>query len=95
MLRAILVLLALGFIGAGIAVWVEGGDARSGGISFFIIGALLLVGTVFEARRYRPKPRAMAEWETTGERFVDPTSGKLTEVRYNPQTGEREYVDVP
>jgi hypothetical protein len=24
---------------------------------------------------------------------VDPTSGKSVEVRYNPQTGERAYVD--
>jgi hypothetical protein len=29
-----------------------------------------------------------------GERFVDPTSGRLTEVRHNPETGERDYVEV-
>jgi hydroxymethylpyrimidine pyrophosphatase-like HAD family hydrolase len=35
-----------------------------------------------------------AALQTTAERFVDPTSGKLLEVRYNPQTGERAYVDA-
>jgi hypothetical protein len=58
-----------------------------------IFGVLLLIGTFFEGR-YRARRPTGSGWETTGERFVDPTSGKLVEVRYNPQTGERAYVDA-
>ena len=32
--------------------------------------------------------------EATGERFLDPTTGRLMEVRYNPMTGQRDYVPV-
>jgi hypothetical protein len=58
-----------------------------------VFGVLILIGTVFE-RHYRARRAAGSGWQTTSERFVDPTSGKLTEVRYNPQTGERAYVDA-
>jgi hypothetical protein len=34
------------------------------------------------------------QWELTGERFIDPTTKRLMEVRYNPATGQRAYVDV-
>ena len=30
----------------------------------------------------------------TGECFVDPTGGRLIEVRHNPETGERDYVEA-
>jgi hypothetical protein len=57
-------------------------------------GALIVGGLTFE-RRYRPaRHLGQGEWQATGERFVDPTSGKLMEVRYNPATGERAYVPV-
>jgi len=66
-------------------------------ISFAPIGVVLvlvLLSILFE-RRYRGRRNASgAQWQSTGEKFVDPTTGKLTEVRYNPQTGERAYVDV-
>jgi hypothetical protein len=56
-------------------------------------GALVAGGLLFERGRYRPTPRQLTgHWETTGERFVDPTSGTMIEVRYNPETGEREYT---
>ncbi len=59
-----------------------------------INGALIVGGLRFE-RRYRPIERPGQEsWQATGERFVDPASGKLLEVRYNPSTGERAYVPV-
>lgn len=58
-----------------------------------IFGAVILIGTFFE-RRYRGRRPTGSGWQTTTERFVDPTSGKLVEVRYNPQTGERAYVDA-
>jgi hypothetical protein len=55
-----------------------------------IFGLLILIGTFFEVQ-YRSKRAGGAAWQSTGERFVDPSTGALTEVTYNPQTGERSY----
>ncbi len=56
------------------------------------VAALIVVGAlVFERPRYRPTVTSSDGWRATEERFVDPVSGKLTEVYFNPQTGEREY----
>ena len=63
---------------------------------YLVVGGVVLAGSiVLERRGYRPRvDRARGRWQLTGERFVDPSSGRLMEVRYNPDTGEREYVDV-
>ena len=63
---------------------------------YLLIGGAVLAGSiVLERRGYRPRvDHARGRWQRTGERFVDPSSGRLVEVRYNPDTGEREYVDV-
>ncbi len=59
-------------------------------------GLLLMAAILFERWRYkhvagsRPGP----EWVATDERFVDPESGKLITVYYQPSTGERRYVAV-
>jgi hypothetical protein len=58
-----------------------------------LFGALVLIGTFFE-QRYRARRATGSGWLNTAERFVDPTSGRLIEVRYNPKTGERAYVDA-
>lgn len=58
-----------------------------------IFGVLILIGTFFEGR-YRARRPTGSSWQRTAERFVDPVSGKLVEVRYNPKTGERAYVDA-
>jgi hypothetical protein len=61
----------------------------------FLGGAILTAGVALERWRYRPQiDRARGHWQLTGERFVDPVSGHLTEVRFNPETGQRDYVDV-
>lgn len=58
------------------------------------MGLLLLIGTAIEQWRYklvggrRPGP----DWEVTGERFVDPETGKLVTVYFHPRTGERRYI---
>jgi hypothetical protein len=57
-----------------------------------IFGILILAGTFFE-KHYRERRIAGSGFEKTDERFVDPTTGKLVEVRYDPSTGERAYVD--
>jgi hypothetical protein len=63
---------------------------------YLVVGGAVLAGSiVLERRGYRPRVgQARGRWQRTGERFVDPSSGRLVEVRYNPDTGEREYVDV-
>ena len=33
-------------------------------------------------------------WQETAKRFVNPTTGQLMKVMYNPQTGARDYVPV-
>ena len=55
------------------------------------LGALIVLGTVFE-RRYRPGARPGARWEPTGERFEDPQTGKTVQVLYDRKSGERRYV---
>ncbi|HET8608360.1 MAG TPA: hypothetical protein VFM11_01355 [Burkholderiales bacterium] len=63
----------------------------------FVIGIALAVGIPFERWRYtssngRGKQKSFhGDWQPTGERFMDPASGQLLEVYYNPQTGERDY----
>ena len=63
---------------------------------YLVLGGAVLAGSiVLERRGYRPRvDHARGRWQRTGERFVAPSSGRLVEVRYNPDTGERDYVDV-
>ena len=56
-------------------------------------GLLVVAGLIVERSRYRPAG-GEGLWETTGERFVDPSSGHLIEVRYNARTGRRRYDDL-
>ena len=59
-----------------------------------INGALIVGGVLFERSRYRPSvDRKRGRWERTGERFVDPSTGHQVEVFYNPDTGQRDYVE--
>lgn len=61
----------------------------------FVNGAIVLGAILFERGRYRPRVTPGGKWQETGERFVDPTTGQLMKVRYNPQTGARDYVPLP
>ena len=95
MLKRSLITAAASFVLSGIALFLGSYYLWPLGSEWFIIGAIVLVAVIFESSRYRPKiDRNAAGWEATGERFVDPTSGKLLEVRYNPTSGERDYVEV-
>ena len=77
-----LLLLALGWI-VPLAVYL------------IVTGVVLVLALVFERRGYRPEvDREHGRWQDTGERFVDPTSGHLIEVRFDPVTGRRDYVDL-
>ncbi len=58
-------------------------------------GAIILAGVLFEARRYRHRTTGQQRrWQDTDERFVDPTTGHLMMVRFDPESGERDYVDL-
>jgi len=56
--------------------------------------AVLLVGLLIERWRYKPLAgRAPGpDWQATGERFVDPETGKVVTVYFHPTTGERRYI---
>lgn len=54
--------------------------------------AILLSAGLFFERHYRgAAARPKDVLQSTGEKFVDPSTGKLTEVLYDPKTGERIY----
>ena len=57
-------------------------------------GAGLLAGVLFEVRRYQHRAHSVGGWQMTDEKFLDPTTGHLMQVRFNPTTGERDYVDL-
>jgi hypothetical protein len=92
MLRRVLLFLGVaGLVGAGICVLAK---AYIAALYLLIEGLALTLGILLERWRYvRSVDRNKGRWQTTGERFVDPISGKLTEVYYNPETGERDYQD--
>ena len=78
------VLLAI----CGIAVW-----ATSGGF-FLLIGAAVVIVTALLEPIYgqavgRPSG---TNWRPTDEKFVDPETGKLVTVWFDPRTGDRRYV---
>ncbi len=94
MLRALVALFGVLLLIGGFLTLSRAPFAWPAAVELFFGGGLLLFAIAFEARRYRAKTASSGRWETTGERFVDPTTGKLTEVRYNPQSGERKYVEI-
>jgi hypothetical protein len=59
-------------------------------------GLLLVVGLAIERWRYKPLLQSGPDpsWTDTGERFVDPGSGQLTAVYFDPARGERHYIVV-
>jgi hypothetical protein len=60
----------------------------------FVNGLIVIAALLFERGRYRPPVTQSGPWQETAERFVDPSTGQLMKVRYNPQTGARDYVPV-
>lgn len=91
MFRAVLIaIVALLFLGALFAV-VKGGTPA---IPATIFLGIVLAALVFENIRYR-KASTQApggDFAATGEKFIDPESGKLIEVHADPATGARRYV---
>jgi hypothetical protein len=59
-----------------------------------IAGAAITAGTALERVFYKPLLRGSpgAGWQRTGERFIDPESGRMVDVFYNASSGQRQYV---
>ena len=77
-------------VGAGQLLWGRGAS----GAELLALGALGILGTVFERWRYRKHLPPSARWEPTAERFEDPATGEVMEVLYDPVSGERRYEPV-
>jgi hypothetical protein len=103
--RVLLVYGLLALIGAFILLHV---GAPLTLVAYLAVNGVVVVGGItLERSGYRPRVQRQlgavaasstaasgGQWERTGERFIDPVSGHLLEVRYNPATGERDYVEV-
>ena len=65
-------------------------------IWLLVLGLILSLGALYERSRYKSitDKKPGPDWQATGERFIDPESGKLVEVYFKPATGERMYVRV-
>ncbi len=81
---AVGVVLAL----CGLLLWAWGG-----GVVLLICGAVVIGAAILEpaygALVRRP---AAPGWRATDEKFVDPETGRLVTVWFDPATGERLYV---
>jgi hypothetical protein len=94
MLRAFVVALGALFLLGGVVLFAVRAEPVLAGY-VLVIGVVILAGVFFERNVYRPRVNcARGRWQRTGERFVDPATNKLMEVLYNPQTGQRDYVEV-
>lgn len=72
----------------GTALW-----AATGNPVIFIMGALAVVTSLIERTYGAPtRARPNAGLRPTDERFVDPETGHLVTVWFDPATGERRYV---
>lgn len=93
MLRTAVLLFGLGALALGAYLCTLG--VAHGGIQVLVGGAIFVIGTLFERWRYNNKnASAGGDWQVTGERFVDPETGKNMEVLYDPRSGERRYQEI-
>jgi len=90
--RALLLVIAGLLVAGGIAMAMIGIFPAAAGLAGW--GVLLLIGLLIERWRYKPLGERSPgpDWAATGERFVDPETGKLVAVYYHPASGERRYV---
>jgi hypothetical protein len=93
MLKGCVVAGGLMLVVAGI-VFLAFAHMLNPAVLLLLAGMVIVLGMVFERRRYKPILDASPgpEWQATDERFVDERSGALVVVHYNPRTGQRAYV---
>lgn len=88
-------ILAYGVLAIVVAIALAAAGLGTGVVFYlFVQGVIVIAALLFERGRYRPPVTSGGGWQDTAERFVDPSTGILMKVRYNPQTGAREYVPV-
>ena len=90
-MRTVVITVAaiLSFVGIGLLV----SGVTAPGWQALSIGAIVLIGTLFERWRYRRIEEASnGRWQRTDEQFIDPTTGDPVQVMFDPRTGERRYV---
>lgn len=91
MLRAFVAAIGWLLLLAGVLMLFAPGHS---GLPLLICGGLIVLSLFFEGRYRGARIEAPpGKWEPTGEKFIDPGTGKLVEVDYDPQTGERNYRD--
>jgi hypothetical protein len=91
MLRAFVIALGAILACVGIALIARGAPVP--GWQVLGIGLIVLIGTLFERWRYRRTDEGpVGQWKSTGEQFLDPSTGDPIEVLFDPHTGERRYV---
>ena len=94
MLRTIVLALGVALL-IGSALSALYGDP---GLTLWLlaVGGTITAGTAFERVFYKPiSPEKPGRgWTDTGERFIDPESGRIVEVFFDPTSGERKYVEA-
>ena len=94
MLRKAVIVLGVGLLIAGAASALAGVAPLT--VFFVVNGLVLTLGVVYERWHYkRLAERVQPDWEASGERFVDPETGRLTEVYYDKRDQTRHYVARP
>jgi uncharacterized protein (DUF58 family) len=94
MLRIAVLVAGILSIAAAVAIFVTAVAPVLLGIYLAVEGTVLTGAILIERSAYRPRlSGGRGRWEKTEERFIDPTSGKSVEVEYNPDTGERRYIE--
>jgi hypothetical protein len=94
MLRALVSIIGLALAGSGLYMILAVHGAAAPGAVNLALGVLVLAGLFLEPH-YRSRAQGSGPgWEPTGEKFIDPGTGRLVEVDYDPKTGQREYRDA-
>ena len=88
MLRAFVAVIGLCMLVAGLVLVVMPPHA---GWGLLVFGSLLVLSLLFEGRYRGQKAENSPAWQPTGEKFIDPGTGRAVEVDYDPETGERNY----
>ena len=91
MLRIIVYAIGAALLAAAIYIELSAPAAWPGAVECAIFGILIIVGTALEGRYRSQRSMTSSDWTPTEERFVDPSTGRMTEVFYNSATGERSY----
>jgi hypothetical protein len=96
--RGCVVLLGAVIALAGIAGLALGPGQAAGfpAVPALLLGCLIAVTAIAEPvyGKLVSRPSRPGNWRRTGEKFIDPETGKPVEVWFEPNTGERRYVDA-